>query len=190
MSSIKNAIIILLFATIVAGAYYMFTDGKLPKIGDDGETTPNTTGFMKTEEEFRTKLAELRIEQEKMQRRKELMIERKDDIVKELKDKGISASSDISDKTIKYKVTSLKKSLNSIKDVDRSIEKYQQGIDAVEVMLAKLEQDRISDEVAISEEKAEELNIMLLDLDEKLSDGDDIFEEEELRNVLGLELGE
>ena len=189
MSSFKTAIIILLFATIVTGVY-MYLNGDLPANNGGRSAGPNNTGFMTTEAEFRGKLAELRIEQEKMERRKKLMIERKDDIVTELKDKGVTSTSDISDKSIKYQVTNLKKSINGIKEVDNSIGDYQKGIDAIEAMLTKLEQDRLSAEVEISEEKAEELSIMLLDLDQKLLEDDNLFEEEELRDILGSELGE
>ena len=135
MSSLKSAIIILLFAAVVAGVY-MYATGDLKFDGTEKNKGPNTTGFLKTEEEFRTKLAELRIEQKKMERRKELMAERKDEIVKELKDKGITSTSDISDKDVKYKINNLKTAVNDIKVVDKSIVRYQEGIDAVEAMLS------------------------------------------------------
>ncbi|QEG22765.1 hypothetical protein [Mariniblastus fucicola] len=188
MKSVKSAILILLFAAVVAGVY-LYAVGDL-KFDREEVAGPNNTGFLKTEAEFRTKLAELRIEQNKMERRKELMIERKDEIVAELKEKGITSTSDISDKDVKYKITNLKKSVSDIKVVDKSIGKYQQGIDAIEAMLTKLEQERLSSEVAISEDKAKELSIMLLDLDEKLTEDENILEEEALREMLGLELGE
>ncbi len=188
MKSIKSAIIILLFATIVGGAYlYLVGDLQFDNEKNDG---PNNTGFMKTEAEFRTKLAELRIEQDKMGRRKKLMVERKDEIVAALKEAGIKSTSDISDKEIKYKVTNLKKAVADIKTVDTSIGRYQEGINAIEAMLTKLEQERISGEVAISDEKAEELGKMLLHLDEKLTEEENILEDEALREMLGLELGE
>ena len=190
MKSIKSAIIVLLFAALVAGVYLYIVgdlkfDGGAAK--DDG---PNNTGFLKTEEEFRTKLAEHRIEQEKMRRRKKLKVERKDELVKELKAKGITSTSDISDNEVKYTINNLKTAVTDIKVVDKSIGKYQEGIDAIEAMLTKLEQERLSGEVAISEEKATELGIMLLDLDEKLTAEENVLEEEALRELLGLELGE
>lgn len=189
MKSIKSAIIVLLFATVVA-AVYLYAVGDLKLDGGKVDDGPNNTGFLKTEDEFRTKLAELRIEQEKMERRKKLMIERKDVIVKELKEKGITSTSDITDKDVKYKINNLKTAVSDIKVVDKSIARYQEGIDAIEAMLTKLEQERLSGEVAISEEKAEELGIMLLDLDDKLTEEENILEEDALRKLLGLELGE
>jgi len=188
MSSIKSAIIILLFAALVAGVY-MYATGDL-KFDPNEDKGPNNTGFMNTPEEFHKKLAELRIEQEKMERRKELMTEKKDKIVAFLKEKGVTSTSDISDADVKYKISNLKTHVNDIKVVDKSIDKYQEAINAVESMLAKLEQQRLSDEVNIPEEKAKELSIMLLDLDEKLSVDQDLLEEEALRELLGLELGE
>ncbi len=189
MKSLKSAIIILLFATIVGGAYlYLVGDLKFDTQNNDKQ--PNSSGFLKTEEEFRTKLAELRIEQEKMGRRKKMMVERKDEIVEALKEAGITSNSDITDKEIKYKVTNLKTAVAGIKVVDKSIDRYQEGIDAIEAMLTKLEQERISGEVAISDEKAEELGKMLIHLDEQLTEEESILEEDALRELLGLELGE
>ena len=188
MSSIKSALIIVLFAALVAGVY-MYATGDLKFDPNEKNDGPNNSGFMTTEAEFRTKLAELRIEQDKMRRRKERMIENKDEIVQELKDKGITSTSEITERDVKFKVANLKKAVSGIKVVDKSIDKYQDGIDAIESMLTKLEQDRLSKDVEISEEKAEELSIMLLDLDEKLTEDDDVLEEEALRELLGLELG-
>ena len=189
MKSLKSAIIILLFATIVGGVY-LYLVGDLKFDNNNNDKGPNSSGFLKTEAEFRTKLAELRIEQEKMGRRKKLMVERKDEIVTALKEAGITSTSDITAKDIKYKVTNLKKAVADIKVVDKSIDRYQEGINAIEAMLTKIEQERISGEVAISDEKAEELGKMLLDLDEKLTEEENILEDEALREMLGLELGE
>ncbi len=189
MSSLKSAIIVFLFAAVVAGVYlYAVDDLKFDNGG--GEAGPNNTGFLKTEAEFRAKLAELRMDQNKMERRKQLMIENKEKIVSELKDKGITSSSDISDKDVRFKISNLKKAVKGIKDVDGSIARYQEGIEAIEAMLTNLEQERLSKEVEISEEKAKEISIMLLDLEDKLIDEENILEEQELREMLGLELGE
>ena len=190
MKSIKSAIIVLLFAAIVAGVYmFLVGDLKFEAKAAKGNGL-NNTGFLETEEDFRDKLAELRMDQIKMQKRKLLMVERKQAIVKELKDKGITSTSNIADKDVKFKVSNLKTAVKDIKVVDKSIEKYQQGIDAIEAMLTRLEQERLSGEVSISKEKAEELGIILLDVEDKLIEEDNILEEEALRELLGLELGE
>ena len=167
----------------------MFVTGDIQFVRND-PASGGSNAFLKTEEEFRNKLAELRIEQDKMKRRKSLMEQRKNEIVDELKEKGINSSSDISDKDILYKINNLQTAVADIGDVEKNISRYQEGINAIEAMLTKLEQERISNEVAISEEKAKELSMMLIDLDEKLIKDNNILEEEALRELLGSELGE
>lgn len=181
----------MLFAAVVAGIY-MWAVGDLnfgnqPK-EDDGQ---NNSGFLKTEAEFRRKLAELRMDQDKVVRRKALMEERKGETISYLKEKGITSTSNLEDKDVKYAVNNLKQMVADLKGLDKIIGRYEDGIVGIEAMLKQIEQKRISAEVALSDEKAEELNIMIRDLDEKLAgDEPDLLEEEKLRELLDLELNE
>lgn len=190
MKSFQSAVSILLFAALVAGIY-MWAVGDL-KFGDQpADDGKNTTGFLKTEAEFRRKLAELRMEQDKVQRRKALMGERKQETIDYLKEKGITSTSNLDDKDVKYAVNNLKQMVSDEKGLDKIVDRYEEGIVAIEAMLKQIEQQRISAEVALSDEKAEELNIMIRDLDEKLGGEEtDLLEEEKLRELLDLELSE
>ncbi len=188
MKSFQSAILVLVFSAAVFLAYTYVMNGLNPT--DKDPATTNNTGFLKTEPEFRNKLAELRIDQDKVVRRKKLLESRKKETVDELRSKGVTAQSDLTDKDIKYAARNLKRTVAEMKKMDETIGRYQTAIDAIEAMLKEIERDRIAEEVAISDEKAEELGIMILDLDERLSEGeDDLFEDEELREILGMELG-
>lgn len=188
MKSLQSAILVLVFSAGVFLVYNYLIGGFEPVPDEAGPT--NNTGFLKTESEFRFKLAELRMDQEKVVRRKNLLMSRKKETVELLKSKGINAESDLSDKDVKYAARNLKRTVAEMKKMDVTVAKYEKAIVAIEAMLNEMERDRIAAEVAISDEKAEELGIMILDLDERLADGeDDIFEDDELREILGMELG-
>ena len=188
MKSLNSALLILLFAALVSGVY-LYATGDLKLFDGNGAEVEEEGEFLKTEEQFRDKLAELRIDREKLERRKKLMEERKAETVSFLKEKGITSESDLSDKDVKYAVNNLKVALIDIKEVDKNVEKYSSAIAAVEAMLKKMEQQAIADEVAVSDEKKIEMSAMIKELDDKLiGDEMDILEEEKLRQLLDNEL--
>ena len=191
MKSLKSAILILLFAAVVSGIY-LYSTGDLKLF--DRETSTEVDGEMevlKTEEDFKNKLALLRLDREKLSRRKELMEKRKLETVQFLKEKGITATSDLGDTDVKYAISNLKQYITDLKEVDKNFERYTNAINAVEAMLTKIKQQSIADEVNISDEKKIELSAMIKELDDKLiGDEPDIIEEEKLRQLLGNELGE
>ncbi len=191
MKSISSAITVLLFCTVVAGVY-LYAVGDLKFGGGDTEpSNVNNTGFLKTPAEMRRKLAQLRLDQEKVRRRRKLTQGRKQEVVDLLKKKGVDSNADLSDDDLKYEVRSLKRYVEDIREMDSIIVKYDKPIAAIEAMLKLAEQERIADEVAISDEKAAELGKMIIDLDEKLGvdEAPDLFEEDELRSLLSDELG-
>ncbi len=189
MKSIQNALTVLLFCTVVAGVYLYFM-GDLSFQGGQQKPEVSKTGFLKTEQEFRDKLAELRLDRDKVIRRKQLLQDRKSETVELLKSKGVTADSDLNDADTKYAVQNLKRYVADLKGMDGIVEKYDKPIAAIEAMLVRIEQDQIAADVAISDEKAEQLGVMLLDLDDRLGVGDnDVFEESELRDLLSDELG-
>lgn len=188
MKSINSAIMVFLFSAVVAGIY-LYAVGDLKLFDREIVQEPENEGFLKTEAEFRRKLAELRMDREKLINRKKLMVERKGETVDFLKDKGITATSDLEDSDVKYAVNNLKRAVADIKEVEKNVAKYNDSITAVEAMLVKLEQERIANEVAVSDETKIELSVMLKNLDDQLVGEElDIFEEEELRDLLGEEL--
>jgi hypothetical protein len=188
MKSFKSAILVLVFAALVSAIYLYFL-GDLKLLN---KTEPNAadTTFLKTEEQFRTKLAELRIEKDKLERRKRLMEERKQETVTFLKDKGVTSQSSLDAQDVKYAVKNLKRSVADIKVVEKNIKRYDEGIVAIAAMLKKLEQERLANEIAVSDERKIEISAMVKRLDDELvGEEDDIFADEQLRELLGEELG-
>jgi len=179
---------ILLFAALVSGVY-LYATGDL-KLFDRGQTKANEGGLLQTEEQFREKLAELRINRQKLLNRKKLMEERKAETVAFLKDKGISSESDLSDKEVRYAINNLKLAVADLKVVETSAKKYTDTIASVEAMLTNIEQRALADDVAISDDEKIEMSALILHVDDELlGDEPDIFEDEKLRELLGSELG-
>lgn len=188
MKSINSAIMVVLFSAFVAGIY-LYAVGDLKLFDRQVVQEPQEEGFLKTEGQFRRKLAEMRMDRDKLVRRKELMVKRKSETVDFLKEKGITATSNLEDSDVKYAVNNLKRAVADIKEVDKNVARYDDSITAVEAMLVKLEQERIANEVAVSDETKIELSAMLKNLDDQLLGEElDIFAEEELRDLLGEEL--
>ena len=191
MKSLNSAVLILLFAAVVSGVYLyatgdlkLFDRDKPANVDDDME-------ILKTEKDFKNKLAVLRLDREKLLRRKKLMQERKAETVQFLKDKGITSASDLGDSEVKYAVSSLKQFVADLKEVDKNVDRYTNTITAVEAMLKKLEQEAISNEIAISDEEQIRMSALIKELDDKiLGEEKDIFEEAKLRELLGDELGQ
>jgi hypothetical protein len=191
MKSLNSAVAVLLFSAVVAGVYlYATGDLKLFDRNEVAETDSDET-FLKTESEFRRKLAELRMDRDKLIRRKKLMVKRKSETVQFLKEKGITADSDLGDSDVKYAIGNLKRAVADVKEVDKNVAQHDQLISAVEAMLVKMEQERLANEVAVSDEEKIQMSAMLKELDDRLvGDESDIFEDEEIRDLLGKELGQ
>ena len=190
MKSIKSAILILLFAAVVSGVY-LYATGDLKFDRNNSSNAEGDTEILSSEADFRNKLAELRINREKLTRRKKLMQERKAKTVQFLKDKGITAESDLSDSEVKYAISNLKQFVADMEEVDKNVDRYTKTITAVEAMLKKLEQEAIANEVMISDEEKIQMSALIKELDDKIiGDEQDILEEEKLRQLLGNELGE
>ena len=147
--------------------------------------------ILKNEKDFRNKLAVLRLDREKLSRRKKLMEERKAETVQFLKDKGVTSESDLGDSDVKYAISNLKQFVSDLEEVDKNVDRYTNTITAVEAMLKKLEQEAISNEIAISDEEQIRMSALIKELDDKiLGEEKDIFEEAKLRELLGDELGQ
>ena len=127
-----------------------------------------------------------------MRRRIALLEDGKNKTVAYLKENGITSTSDITDKEVKLKVNSLKRDVADIKKLKDSVAEYDKAIYSIESMLEEIARNRITEEVAISDDKALEMDKIIIHLDEKLGVDEeiDILEEEELRDLLESELGE
>ncbi len=148
-------------------------------------------GPLKTEQEFRDKLAELRMQREKSARAVARLEERKVETVAFLKEKGVKSAADVAqDTNLKYAARELKGWSEEIEKRKQDLVSYDEAIKAIETMLKELERKRISEMAAMSEEDYIRLRKIVLDLNDRLEvDKQDVIADEELDLLLKEELG-
>lgn len=146
---------------------------------------------LSSEQEFRDKLAELRMQREKSVRAVSRLEERKAATVAFLKEKGVKSAADVAqDTSLKYAARELKGWSEEIDKLQQEVGHYDQAIKAIETMLADLERKRISESVALSEDEYMQLRKIVLDLNDRLDvDKQDVVEDAELDELLKEELG-
>ncbi|MEM9942787.1 MAG: hypothetical protein AAF939_14585 [Planctomycetota bacterium] len=150
-----------------------------------------TSGSLKTEPEFRAKLVELRMERDKLLRGIERTNDLKQKTLEELKAKGIDSGDDFlksDDSEVKYAAVNLKEWVGQISKLNNKVKYYDDAINGIQVMLSRIERERISESVALSEEEAIELQKIIIDLNERLEIKTTPFEDEELKGILDSEL--
>lgn len=159
--------------------------GPRPKAEAKGERP------LSSEQEFRDKLAELRMQREKSVRAVSRLEERKAATVAFLKEKGVKSAADVAqDTSLKYAARELKGWSEEIDKLQDEVGHYDQAIKAIETMLAELERKRISESVALSEDEYMKLRKIVLDLNDRLEvDKQDVVEDAELDELLKEELG-
>lgn len=180
-----------LLLCVVAGVAFLWFAGKLTVKDTEGVAQGTSTGLPQTEEEFRKKLAELRMERERRQQSVRRLEDFKAQNIEQLKSKGVSSGDDYlksDDKEIKLAVVNLKGWVTEINEINKQIVYYDEAISSVETMLDKLERQRVSDSVAMSEEESIELQKVIVDLRERLSVETNVLEDEELGRLLDLEM--
>lgn len=186
-NTLQNALILLFAAVACALAYYIYTNqGPTPD-----PDTQQSGSFMRTEAEFRDKLTSLNIDKNKLGNSLKRLTAIKAETVTDLRAMGIKSGADYlktEDKATKLKVLELQRTLKDIKRAETNIETYQNAIDRIRSMLAKFERERVSESAALTEAQAIELEEIILDLDDKLEVKTDIFQDEELKNLLDLEM--
>lgn len=151
------------------------------------------SSFLKTEQQFRDKLAELKLQRAKIERHISRLDKAKLETVEHLKSKGIKSSADLdtSDKDIKFALKKLQESRASIENLKKDIESYSEAITRIENTLDVMERKEITDAVKLSEEEFLGLQKTIVDLNERLGlDEADIFQEEEWAKILDAELSE
>lgn len=146
---------------------------------------------LSSEQEFRDKLAELKMQREKSTRAVTRLEERKTATVAFLKEKGVKSAADVAEDTnLKYAARELKGWTEEIDKLQLEVGHYDQAIKAIETMLSELERKRISETVAMSEEEYIKLRKIVLDLNDRLEvDKQDVVEDAELDELLKEELG-
>ena len=188
-NTLQNALI-LLFAAVACGlAYYIYTQQ-----GPTPDTATQQSGsFMRTEADFREKLTELNMDKNDVARSLKKLTAMKKETVTDLRAMGIKSGADYlktDDQATKRKVLALQGTINLIKKAETNIETYESAIDRIRSMLAKFERERVSESAALTEAQAIELEEIILDLDNKLEVKTDLFQDEELKNLLDLEMVE
>ena len=178
---------LLVFLALAFAAYFFYST-KQPVV-----VTQEVGSFMRTEAEFRDKLTSLNIDKNKVENSRKRLTAIKKATVVELRDMGIKSGDDYlksDDRATKLKVLELQSTINDIKRADGNIEMYESAIDRIRSMLARFERERVSESAALTEAQAVELDEIIMDLDDKLEVETDIFEDEELKNLLDSEMVE
>ena len=181
----------ILFVALCAIGYLWFTGELKPRADVVEDNLTGSTGLLKTESQFRDKLAELRMQRDKVQRHVKRLENLKAQNIQNLKDKGIGSGEDYlnnSDPDVKLAVINLREWVAQIQKIEKEVAYYDEAIGNVEVMLDKIERDRINDAVSLSEEEYVNLQKIIVDLNERLEVETNILEDEELGKLLDLEM--
>ena len=181
----------ILFVALCAIGYLWFTGELKPRADVAEDNLTGSTGLLKTESQFRDKLAELRMQRDKVQRHVKRLENLKAQNIQNLKDKGIGSGEDYlnnSDPDVKLAVINLREWVAQIQKIEKDVAYYDEAIGNVEVMLDKIERDRINDAVSLSEEEYVNLQKIIVDLNERLEVETNILEDEELGKLLDLEM--
>ena len=178
MSSFKLSFLF----TISMAAFFVF-GGCSPKQLNE---TQDKDGMLQTEADFREKVAELRRDKKRIENAIERASRKKRETVEFLKEKGVTRSSKITDDSeIKYALKNLVSWKAEIKKYQDQVTKYDDTINSIMAMLEKLERDRLSDEVSLTDDQRVELKSIILDLEDRLDiNDDDILQQMEWAEAL------
>lgn len=179
----------LLLVAFIAGIGVYFT---MQVFDGDQAIEPVASGYpqLKTEADFRNKVAELKRDRQKLLQGIERLNREKAKTMQYLKDKGVHSSSDITDdKDIKYALNNLAGWRAEIDKLKKQVTKYDDTINSVMAMLDQLKRERIDQAVALSEEQLIDLRRIVVDLDERLEVSEsDILKQEEWAKLLDEEM--
>ena len=181
----KNLAIMLLACLVTAGAVYFVMERPDKPVAD------NSVKPLQTESDFRNKLAEMRINKEKLERGISKLEKRKAENVKFLKEKGIRSVADAKDDAnAQMAIQNLKGWTESIKDLKGQLDIYDSTISRLEGMITKIERDMINESVTLTEEQQVEMLAIINSLNDQLKINDnDPLVDAELDELLGDELG-
>ena len=186
-----SVVTFLLFAVLCAIGYLWYSGQLIPRAQVVGDQLQVGTGLLKTESQFRDKLAELRMQREKVQRGVQRLEDFKAENIAKLREMGISSGSDFvnsTDRDVKLAVVNLRGWVAQIEKLKKEVTYYDEAISNIEVMLDKIERERIDESVSLSEDEYIELQKIIVDLNERLNVETDILEDEELGKLLDLEM--
>ncbi len=181
-------LLVLVAALGVGVTYYVMSPG--PK-NDDNSTIENR--LPRQEAEFRAKLAEYRMQKEKIQRGIKRFEKQRQEALAHLRKKGINSSADIDpeDVDVQYVIRNLKEIKLQMGKLTDDVDSYDKAIAGLNQMLVKIETRNIQEASQISEEELFELRKIEIDLNERLKPDDgNILEVEELYKLIDEELGD
>ncbi len=183
----KSIIALLLVALLTGGVVYFVMSR------DGGETSATAEGFpklLKTEKDFRDKVAELKRDRQKLLVAIQQLDKQKSEALQFLKDKGVTSSADITaDKEITYALNNLASAKTEVSKLTAQADEYNETILSIVAMLDKLKRDQINDKVALSDEQLIDLRRIVVDLDDRLNINEkDILQAEERARILDEEL--
>ena len=107
------------------------------------------------ESEFRAKLAEFRMQKEKISRGTSRLERQKKDALDRIKAKGVKSSADIdpNDNEVQYALRNLKEIKAQIDELQSDIQSYDEAISGLDSMLVKIETRNIEEASKISEDE-------------------------------------
>ena len=180
--------LVLLVAVCILGYLWISgprSDVAIEKRDGDGN------GLLKTDVEFREKLAELRMQKYKVQKGVKRLETLKAETVEHLNSKGIKSGEDYlksTDADVKYAVKNLQGWVAQIDKINQEVAYYDEAILGVENMLDKIERERIDESVSLTRQEYLDLQKIIIDLNERLEVETNILEDEELGKLLDLEM--
>jgi hypothetical protein len=173
-------------ATCGALVLAIFFPGCQPTTG----RSSGNEGILRSEQDFRDKLAELRMQRSKVVRHIRQLEKTKSETIEFLKQKGIKSSADINnDIDIRYALRNLQGDKTAIDQLNNELKHYDEAIESIKAMLDELSRKAISDAVALTDEDFVELRKIVLDLNDRLKvKPENVLEQEELTKLLDEEL--
>ena len=153
--------------------------------------TNNHSGFLENEQQFRDKLAELKMQRRLIDTRIQQTEKRKKKTLDHLRSKGVRSSADITDDPdVKYALQNLRAYKAEIAGYQENLAQYDEAIAGIRSMLEAFERKSFQDEVKLTEESFTELRTIVADLNDQLgiTDDDALLRDEELAELLDEEM--
>lgn len=178
----KNVIFFSLLLALTLGLVFIFFSRAEPK---------KQAGLPSSVVEFRDKLAEYRMEREKLERSIKKLEDGKTKAIETLKKNNITKVAEVKGNfEAEVALKDLKASTEKIDDLKSQFAHYDKAISRIEGILNKLERDRVHSEAKLTESQEIELRSIVKKLDEDLDIGkDDPLIDAELDQLLKDTLG-
>lgn len=187
-TTFQRIVIVLLVGVVCAMGYYIYNGG----FGEmDADPKSQTKVGLQTEADFRDKLTELNMQRDKVQKGIARLESLKMKTLKDLRDKGIKTGEDFrnsEDKEVKLAAVSLKEYAEKIAKIESEVSYYDDAIAGLKAMLERIERERIGESVSLSETDYLALQKIIAQLDDNLKVDIDVFEEQELIDLIDNEI--